>query len=220
MSGDKILVCTPMYGGMCHQAYFNSMVRLLDALRGRTLQIDILTGSKESLISRGRMEMTQTFLSSDATHQFWIDSDMDFTPDDAARVWNLLDGEADIAVGVYNMKSPDMPLSAWKDGKQIEWATSPDEPFEVDYAGTGFMMIPRHVTEKLAENVDHYENDRGDVAALYQTPIHDGIFESEDYFFCRQARHAGFKIMTDPQCRPGHWGQARFCQPVGQNGSA
>jgi hypothetical protein len=118
--------------------------------------------------------------------------------------------DADIAVAAYCMKLPEKPLSAWKDGKLVRIEDCPTVPFEVDYAGTGFMMIKRHVIEKLAETAETYIGPEGRVSALYMTPVHDDGFESEDYFFCRKAREAGFKVMMDPTIRLGHVGQFRY----------
>ena len=134
----------------------------------------------------------------------WLDADIEFTSDDVAKLWNL---QTDIAVGFYSMKLPEKPLSAWKDGKLIKIGDCPKEPFEVDYAGTGFMMIRRNVIEKLCETAQSYQGPNGRVSALYMTPIHDDGFESEDYYFCRKAREAGFKIIGDPSIKLTHWGQ-------------
>lgn len=214
---------------------------------------DWLTGDKESLISRARMEMTRTFLRErpEFTHLCWLDADIEFGAEDIAKLWNL---NADIAVAFYCMKRPDMPLSAWKDGKLVRLEDCPKEPFEVDFAGTGFMLIKRECLEGTynwlqdrekkcrdlvyrlknaafdAGLVDEcefalldamldgvaadYEGQWGEVPALFNTPIHtaaDGRYlESEDYFFCRIARAAGYKIIGDPSIRLGHYGMFRY----------
>jgi hypothetical protein len=108
------------------------------------------------------------------------------------------------------MKLPSKPLSAWKDGKLVNLEDCPSEPFEVDYAGTGFMLIKRRVYEALKDQTDSYEGPDGRVHAFYMTPIFRDGFESEDYHFCRKAREAGFKILMDPSIRLGHWGQFRY----------
>ena len=151
--------------------------------------------------------MTATFLRTEHTHQFWLDADIEFEPDDVAKLWNL---DADIAVAFYCMKRPDQPLSAWKGGKLVQIDDSMTDPFEVDYAGTGFMLIKRKVVETLATKVQHYIGPDGRVPGLYMTPIHNDGLESEDYHFCRLAREAGFKIIGDPTIRIGHWGQKRY----------
>lgn len=203
----SILFCTPCYGGLVTTAYLQSMMRLQEELILKSVPHDWLFGRNESLVTRARNEMNATFMSTDHTHLFWIDADMEFEPSDVARLWNL---QTDIAVGLYSMKRKDQPLSAWKDDKLVVLSECPNEPFEVSYAGTGFMLISREVIETLAKTSESYEGPNGRVAALYMTPIHDDGFESEDYFFCRKAREAGFKVIADPRIRLGHWGQVRY----------
>ncbi len=190
-------------------AHFKSCILLTYALDQAQLPNDWLITWNESLITRARNEMTATFLKTDWSHMFWIDADIEFTPDDVAKVWNM---NADIGVGCYAMKKPDKQYyAAWKDGELVKDLDQyGEEPVEVDYAGTGFMAIKREVIERLVEAAEHYQGQNGKVAALYMTPIHNNGFESEDYNFCRRAKEAGFRVMMHPQVRLKHWGQYPF----------
>lgn len=182
-------------------------MRLQKDLLAAGLPHDWNIGTNESLVTRARNEMTSWFLKTEFEYQMWLDADIEFDTGDVAKLWNL---QADIAVAAYCMKRPDKPLSAWKDGKLVRLEECPSEPFEVDYAGTGFMMIRRNVIEKLADSAETYEGPDGRVSALYMTPVHNDGFESEDYHFCRKAREAGFKILMDPSISLGHIGQFRY----------
>lgn len=215
MTDLAVLFCTPMYGGMVTTAHFNSCMNLRRVLDQVGLSNDWVTGTRESLITRARNEMTATFLSeTEYSHQCWLDSDIEFTPEDFNAIWNMCEGplQADIAVGVYAMKVPDKQwYAAWKDGKLIKDLDQFDGPVEVDYAGTGFMLIKRKVVETLAEKVGSYEIREGKRApCMYMTPIHNGCFESEDYHFCRIARESGFSLWMDPSVRLGHIGQYTY----------
>lgn len=205
----SILFATPMYGGHCTEPFFHSALRLTQELNRVGIAYDWLTERNESLVHRARMEMTATFLRRpEFTHLFWIDGDIEFEPEHVAALWNL---DADIACGVYAMKKRDEQwFAAWKDGKLVKDLDQFDAAVEVDYAGTGFMLIKRQVIEALASLVPTWQGAHGPVPALFMTPIHDGGLESEDYHFCRIAREAGFKIMMDPKVRLGHWGLYRY----------
>lgn len=203
----SILFCTPCYGGAVTEPHFRSCLQLKDVLTANGVDHDWLTGRNESLVTRARNEMTASFLTTKHTHMCWLDADIEFEPDDIGKLWNL---NADIGVAFYSMKRPDMPLSAWKNGKLVKLEECPSEPFEVEFAGTGFMIIKREVILKLASKAEHYEGPNGRVPALYMTPVHNDGFESEDYHFCRKAREAGFKIIGDPSIKLGHWGQVRY----------
>lgn len=201
----SILFATPMYGGACLEPFFHSSIRTIQALEQLGVEYDWLTERNESLVHRARMEMTATFLRTNHTHLFWIDGDIEFDPEHVAALWNL---QADIACGVYAMKKRDKQwFAAWKDGELVKDLDRFNGPIEVDYAGTGFLLIRRNVIETLAAKVEKWEGSNGPVPALFMTPIHNGCLESEDYHFCRIAREAGFKIIMDPSVRLKHWGQ-------------
>lgn len=204
----SILFATPMYGGQCHERFFQSAIRAVNEMTCMGVRFDWLTERNESLVHRARMEMTAAFLKGEWSHLFWIDGDIEFEAADVAKIWNL---NADIACGVYAMKKPDKQwFAAWKDGKLVKDLDQFDGPTEVDYAGTGFLLIKREVIEDLAERVPKWEGASGPVPALFMTPIHNGCLESEDYHFCRIAREAGYKIIMDPRVRLKHWGQCSY----------
>lgn len=218
-SKNSILISTPCYGGMVTAAHMASCLNLTSALQSIGLSHDWNIGTNESLVHRARNAMTRAFLESNHSHLMWIDADIEFKVEDFAAVWNLAEGpphEADIAVGVYAMKKRDEQwFAAWKDGRLVDDLDRFTGPIEVEYAGTGFMMIKRHVLEKLVKKHGTYEangskNGLVKDPALYMTPIYNGYLESEDYYFCRIAREAGFKIWMDPSVRLGHIGQYRY----------
>lgn len=240
---ESLLVCTPMYGGFCHRAYFESCMNLKEELLRTGLPHDWNTGANESLVHRARMEMTVKFLQSDHTHMLWIDGDIEFDPADVAKLWNM---DADIAVGVYCMKKLDEQwFAAWVGGELVkDLDRFSGLPTAVDFAGTGFMMIRRTAIEKIVAYLDDLErraerlierltpylaNDeralmrrlcdsaaasyvgpQGRTPALYMTPIRDDVLLSEDYYFCRIAQEAGFKVMMEPTVRLKHWGQFAY----------
>lgn len=193
---------------MIHEAHFRSCLNLKEELTKVGIAHDWLTGRNESLVTRARNEMTLSFLKSDHSHMMWLDADIEFEPDHVASLWNM---DADIAVGVYAMKKPDKQwFAAWKDGALVKDLDQFEGPIDVDFAGTGFMLIKRDVIVSLARISESYEGPEGRVPALYMTPIYNDGFESEDYHFCRKARERGYKIMMDPSVRLKHWGQYAF----------
>lgn len=145
---------------MLHEPHFKSCMNLKETLTHLGLDHDWLTGKKESLVHRGRMEMAATFLKTDYSHLMWLDADIEFTSDDVAKLWNL---NADIAVGVYAMKKPDQCwYAAWKDGKLVKDLGQFTGPIEVDYAGTGFMLLSRKALERVHEYLiaEHAETEK------------------------------------------------------------
>lgn len=181
-----------------------SCIELKEALTEIGLEHDWLLGWNESLVTRARNEMTASFLATDYRYMMWLDADIEFAPEDVAALWNL---QVDVAVGVCPMKKPDQCwYAAWKDGALVKDLDRLDGPIEVDYAGTGFMLIGRACIEKMAAVSESYEGPNGRVPCLYNTPVHNDGFESEDYHFCRRWREQGGKIVMDPSVRLTHWG--------------
>ena len=206
----SILFCTPAYGGQVFAPHMKSCLALASELSEQGVDFDWLIRWNESLVHRARMGMTKAFLDTDYKYMMWLDADIEFTPDDVASLWNL---DADIAVGVYRMKSDDSMYAAWVDGKLVNDLDQFEEPIEVDYAGTGFMLIKRQVIEKLSKKVPKFENECKDIPLLYDTPLRHGTLLSEDYYFCELARDSGFRVVMDPSVRLTHWGIKGYGHP-------
>lgn len=170
----SILFATPMYGGQCTEPFSHSKDRTVLELQRVGIEWDWLTERNESLVHRARMEMTATFLRTKFSHLFKIDADMDWEPEHVAALWNL---QADIAVGLYAMKRPDMPLSAWKDGKLVRIEDCPNEPFEVEYAGTGFMLISRKAIEAIIHHRHKLAAKCTEFAKLIRRELYPDEFE-------------------------------------------
>jgi len=205
----SILIATPGYGGQVTLPYFHSCMNLKEEFQRAGIDHDWLTNAHESLITRARNTMVSTFLKTRFDTLLFIDADIEFQPEDVAKLWNL---DCDIAVGAYPMKRLDKPLSAWRGGKlvSIEGET---EPFEVDYAGTGFMMIKRDLLNEMINRHPELEHEEGFVGkcwALFNTMVWNGVFLSEDYAFCQRARDMGKKIICDPTIKLIHHGSYAY----------
>jgi hypothetical protein len=181
----------------------------------------------DSAVHRGRNQLVKAFLESDFDRLMFIDSDIEFSADDVGKLWNL---DADIAVGVYPMKEMGAPYAAWVDGKLIDNLEQFSGPVNVDYAGTGFMMIKRSVfealmpftpLEKCLEADKKTEGfryvffdfplmpvDSKDEKAIRQTETCSKVVTElpEDYGFCQKARQLGFKVQMDPTVKLKHFG--------------
>ena len=201
-----------MYGGNCTSAYFESALRLKDALRDGAVEHDWLIGRNESLITRARNACVATFLETDYQKLLFIDADIQFTPDDVAELWNM---QEKVAVGIYAMKRPDKQwYAAWIDGELVH--DLPDEVVEVDYAGTGFMMIDRLVFEEMKDSVPVYKASKPDESGLrdehafFDCEVSEGVYWSEDYLFCKRWKALGGKVMANPAVKLKHWGSYAY----------
>jgi hypothetical protein len=236
----KIFIATPMYGGMCCGIYAQSMLGLQGVFAQMQIQSIYSVMFNESLIPRGRNAMTKAFLKSDATHLFFIDSDICFNP---SHVPPMIQADKDVICGIYPKKEINWQTveNAIKSGVPVNelkshtgaWVVnlmgyansetvSISEPVEVMNGGTGFMLIKREVFEKLIPSTPTYRNDVNDLTGTIACgeEIHEFFslsidpetkrLLSEDYHFCQQWRSIGGKIYAAPWVTLGHFGSYLF----------
>lgn len=210
-----ILFTLPIYEGNIKPAFMQSLMALQQSLILGRLPHDFMYLTNESLIQRARNNCAARFLESDYSHMMFIDSDIEFTADDVAKLWSHAFDGHDLVCGLYRMKKQGAAYAAWVNGSLIE------EPegglIEVDYAGTGFMLISRKCLEKMIEKYgDVTEHDAGGFTAwnLFGTGVRDNgdgpYFVSEDYDFCQKWRECGGKVMMDTDVRLKHWGSIAY----------
>ncbi len=208
-----------MFGGQCTSEFFNSALDLRGSLLAANVGHDWHVITNESLITRARQTAVAKFMFDDDikkyTHFMFIDGDIEFCADDVAKLFNL---DVDIACGAYPMKKEGSFVSAWIDGKLTEQGDLEkiDGPALCDYAGTGFLMIKRHVFEKMAEEYPELKHDMGggrECYAFFDTFVSkaedwkERFYCSEDYAFCSRWKDLGGKIILDPSIKLGHVGR-------------
>jgi hypothetical protein len=142
---------------MMHAAHMRSCSQLKEDLTKLGVDHDWLIGTNESLVHRGRMEMTATFLTTHYDWMMWLDADIEFTSEHVAALWNMATDPkkgAEVAVGVYPMKKPGKSwFAAWYQGKLVKNLDQFKGPIEVDFAGTGFMLISRVALAKVMQHL-------------------------------------------------------------------
>lgn len=151
----------------------------------------------------------------DYDYIMWIDSDQVFYPNDLIK---LLNWKKDIVCGMYMMHDninyavvPHMNKNdILKKGsytflnraKVKEWKESrPNSIHKVDYCGMGFMLVKKGVLEKFEfpwfRSTETILEDKERNIVIHDT-------NSEDYYFCCEARRLGFDVWVDPEVVVGH----------------
>ena len=138
----KVHIAMPCYGGMLTESTFMSFIKWANTARQLNIDWTLETMVNESLISRARNTLTAKFLDMpEATHLFFVDADIGWEP------WHLLvllNRDVDVIGGLYPMKT--MPIKWVVNG--FEGAEQgPDGLQEVSKAGTGFLLMKKHVFE-------------------------------------------------------------------------
>lgn len=220
LKGANIFFATPCYGGMLTDQFFLSMFKATQKLMQCGINFRVTTLRNESLITRARNILTSMFLDSDCTHLMFIDSDIEFQPDDIIR---MLAYDKPIIAGAYPKKALPVQYAINfkfldKERRQIRVENGAAEVLD---ASTGFFMIKREVVEKMihAYPETRYRNDSNLDAKLtkYCYALFDCIIDpddnrylSEDYTFCRRWQKLGGEIWLDLATKLNHVGSYTF----------
>lgn len=154
-----------------------------------------LTGYRVDL---QRNECVKLFLRSSLEWLFFIDDDVMVPPEAFDR---LSSHGVDIVSGLYYRRmEPIEPVAFVDRGDRME--QPPDfaigKLLEADLVGAGCLLIHRRVLEGMAQ--PWFRWTEGDEAL----PARDRL--SDDFFFCRKAKEAGFKVFIDTGVRCLHVG--------------
>src|ERR1700761_8316787 len=253
-----LVVAAPCFGGQVSTLYVNSIFALQSAVRSLSnLRLKVELRDGDALITRARANLMTSFLDDpSATHLLFIDADIGFTPD---QVFRLIESAADVVARVYPIQRVN-----WEKAKAAIEARRPDVPAasldyvleindpdhvvvvngftRVRYAGTGFLMIRRHVFEKMCAHpayasLQFFREHSLDALAgslnrfaLFECMIDPNTrtYLSEDFAFCKRWTDLGGEIWADLESRLDHVGpsvfhgdiSAQFATPVAATDAA
>lgn len=234
----SITIATPMYGGICHNTYLKSLFTLTNMLTQKGYKVNYSEISNESLITRARNTLTELFLRTGNDYLLFIDSDQGFN---AAGVVRMIEEDVDLIGAAVPMKGINwdrVRMAVKNDEKNLSKFTSiynvnisneqkemlkknPTEKVEVDFMGTGIMLISRNVFQRLKEFTPSYRSDQAGLSNIaYGETVYDfwrtGIdpeskrLLSEDYNFCNMWKKLGGKIYLAPYVKVVHVGTYWF----------
>jgi hypothetical protein len=235
-----LVVATPCFGGQVSSIYASSIFQLQRVLRSKSnVQLKVLLRDGDALITRARANLMTMFLDDPtATHFLFVDADIGFEPD---QVFRLIESGADVVAGCYPIKrinweklkraiENNRPKLASASLDYVLEINDPDHVAVVNgftrvrYAGTGFLMIRRHVFEKMCAHPDYAslqffrEHSHDALAgspnrfALFECMIDPktGTYLSEDFAFCKRWTDIGGEIWADLQSELDHVGPSVF----------
>jgi hypothetical protein len=236
----RLVVATPCFGGQVSSIYAGSIFHLQRVLRSMSgIDLKVLMRDGDALITRARANLVTLFLDDpDATHLLFVDADIGFEPD---QVFRLIESGADVVAGVYPIKRVnwDKARRVMDTGRPKVASASLDYVLEIEnpdrvavvngftrvrYAGTGFLMIRRHVLEKMCRHPDYAALQffrEHSLDALAGSPNRFALFEcmidpatgtylSEDFAFCKRWTDIGGEIWADLESKLDHVGPSVF----------
>ena len=182
MKKIRLAVAIPSTGTIKSQTVF-SLVRML---KDFPYEYTVLF-HEGSMLHVMRNRLVQKAIDEKCTHLLFIDSDMVFEKDSAIR---LLKRKKDIIGGKMHLRKNPPTLILQNPHTNKDLTTC-------DAVGTGFMLIKLDVFKKLRQPWFFWD-------------YVDGEPVGEDYWFCRKAREAGFKVWVDLTLPIGHIGDTIY----------
>jgi hypothetical protein len=234
-SRPMLFIATPCYGGLVSQQYMQSILGLVQYAGGAGFDATLALLGNDSLVTRSRNTLLAQFLSTRATHIFFVDADIGFEADQVGHMLRFAEG---FVAGIYPLKVVDWSTAAV--ARTMGTETFETAPFHYVgalcagdalersgrfatgiYCGGGFMLLERSVVTRMVEAYPRtrykaahaYTNvPGGDAFALFDCMIDKdtGAYVSEDFGFCQRWRDIGGKIWLDTEGRLTHVGSYSF----------
>ncbi len=207
---SKIFLALPIY----RECPVDFMVKVHKALGAKVVdQVAFKMG--DSLVSRARNNLTHDFLKSNCDYMLQIDSDIVFTNEQIKR---LASHKLPIVGGLYAIKDESQ---RWCSNSLHEAKPDSNGLMKVRETGTGFLLVHRDVFHAIRE--DHVERiykcdmDKQMKFDYWAVGVRNGRYLSEDWWFCKDARDAGFEVYADTKIKLGHLGIASYPIKKGEN---
>lgn len=216
LAGRKLMIAIPCYDGKVNirTAFALPNVGRQLEVYGASLRMAEITGC--SIVSRARNVLVKEFMDSDCTDLLFVDADVVINVHAVLRILAVSTGK-DVVAGTYPSRSISQKIFS---GLELDENMMPqfDEHglAKATAAATGFMLIKRHVFEKLIELHPEWAYSAHMTApdrleyAVFDVGVVDGAYIGEDIMFCRRARQAGFSVYVDPEISLPHIGSHSF----------
>jgi hypothetical protein len=208
----RVVIGTPCYDGRVDSWYANSLVSTVKRSFEENVEIMPMWVSYDALIQRARNDTLFIALDNDCDDLFWIDSDIEWDPDDCFTILNY---PVDVVGGTYpkRIDFPEMCAGYFGEMKPSIYSL-----YEVRGLVTGFLRFSRkacqwlwdnsesytEIPEALSDNIKHRK-------AVFNIQIKDASLVSEDIYVCNRLREEGnFKIYLDPHITCNHYGGKKY----------
>lgn len=196
----KAFIATPLIDGRADREFINGLL----ASQGLYHAWACVEGQSHICVARDTL--AGQFMATDCDRLIFIDGDIGFSRDDLAR---LLRADRSLVSGLYPAKAPGMAWTFRTDSTAPATPVTPSGLTPVRYAPCGFLSIERRVFDDLLAggSCPGYGLHGQKLHHFFQSGVVDGVFLSEDYYFCELARRAGHPPFIDPAIRLRHIGR-------------
>jgi hypothetical protein len=223
LAGKSIFIALPAYDFKVSLKLAISLARFAQSApqHGIDIQIGSICGC--SVVSRARNLLAQDLLDSPCDYLMFIDSDINFEPEDILRLmaWGS-DPKRGIVAAVPRTRSETKTYIA-----NLEYDDNGDLTMNgmglvrAERVATAFMLVRREVFEKMVEAHPEwkYYDKRSNrtIPCLFDFLLTEEGYIGEDYLFCDRTRELGFEVWVDPSITLGHMGVQEYVGNYGKD---
>lgn len=175
------------------------------ALRGVDVTVEFVAGS--SIITTARSQVVHRFLQGNKKRLFWIDSDIEWEPEDFLRLLGMSQ-QLDVVCGAYPLKREGQNAFVVLNDNPGQVTINPLGCIKIQGTGLGFCVMSRAVVEKIVATkpVIHNQGSGEHIADVFRIDTIDGKLRGEDMAFFDDLRALGYDIWLDPTISLGHLG--------------
>lgn len=223
LSGKSIFIALPAYDFKVSLKLAVSLARFAQVApqHGIDIQIGSICGC--SVVSRARNLLAQDMLDSTCDYLLFIDSDINFEPEDIFRLmaWGN-DPKKGIVAAVPRTRSENKVYIASLDyDENRELTMNGMGLVRAERVATAFMLVRREVFVSLdaAHPEWRYYDARSDrtLPCMFDFQLTEEGYVGEDFLFCDRAREAGFEVWVDPSITLGHMGVQEYVGNFGKD---
>ena len=223
LAGRSLFIALPAYDFKVSLKLAISLARVAQAAPQHGIDIQIGSVCGCSVVSRARNLLTKDFLESKCTDLIFIDSDINFEPEDVFRLmaWTT-DPKKGIVAGVPRIRGEEkVYITALDYDDNRELTMNNMGLVRGMRVATAFMMVRRDVFETLVEAHPDwtYYDKKSDrmLPAIFDFKLTEEGYMGEDFLFCDRAREVGFEVWIDPTIKLGHMGVQEFLGDFGKD---
>jgi len=205
------MFATPCYGGVVTWQFTNSMINLAESFTKAGIQFKTYMTGGDSVVDRARNDCVAEFLESNCSHLFFIDSDIEFNPQDAL---DILTCGLDFVLAPYRKKTEEEKWTVTLLEKTTLARLHPRNPsfrfILCAEGGAGFLCLSRSTILRLTEGIQTYNGIRNDIPRrcpdLFKSIIDKDIRIGEDQYLCRYWRAIGNQVWCSVDTKLTHIG--------------
>lgn len=223
LSGKSLFIALPAYDFKVSLKLAVSLAKFsrASAEHGIDIQIGSICGC--SVVSRARNLLAKDMLESKCDYLLFIDSDINFEPDDIFRLmaWGT-DPKKGIVAAVPRTRNESKVYIATLDYDENGDLTMNGMGLvRAKRVATAFMLVRREVFETLEKEHPEwaYYDSKTDrtLSCMFDFELSEEGYIGEDFLFCDRVRSHGFEVWIDPTITLGHMGVQEYVGNYGND---